>query len=212
MPAVLYQSYSGRHLCADHLCDDIFSRAKRVIRQNHWLVRGDRIGFFDDLRGSGPLSVFLENLLNKRSDVDLIRLNIPDSGTLKEFVTSQALSEIAVKAGVTRIALSDTAEDVAVRTLDALFIDQVEILLKGQYSGMSVPVMLPFREIPGKELQLFSDHYGVSTQGLDYSEHHQTSLKKPLHMLLEEFTANHPSAPHALRRYHDNLLLLSNED
>ncbi|HWQ64262.1 MAG TPA: hypothetical protein VN429_07580 [Methanospirillum sp.] len=212
MSAVLYQGYSGRHLCADHLCADIVSRAKRVIRQNHWLIRGDRIGFFEGMRGSEPLFVFLENLLDNRSDVGLIRLNLPDFDTLKEPVSLQALSEIAVKAGVTRIALSDTAEDVAVRTLEALFSDNVDPLLNGHHSGLSIPVMLPFREIPDKELQLFADHYGVSAQGLGYQEHHRNSLEKPLLKLLGEFTASHPSAPHALRHYHDNLLLLSRED
>lgn len=212
MPAVLYQSYSGRHLCADHLCTDIVSRAKRVIRQNHWLVRGDRIGFFEGMRGSEPLFVFLENLLNNRSDVGLIRLILPDSATLNEPVPLQALSDIAIKAGVTRIALSDTTEDIAVRTLDALFSDKVDLLLNGDHPNLSIPVMLPFREIPDKELQLFADHYGVSVRGLEYQEYHLISLEKSLRTLLGEFTAGHPSAPHAMRHYHDNLLFLTSED
>jgi len=211
MPAVCHQRYSGRHLCADHLSAAIEARAKRVIRQNHWLVRGDRIGVFTGMRGSGPLLVFLEKLLKQRSDISIIRLTIPPSLS-EESASIQFLSGIAGDAGVTRIAFPDTTEDIAIRTLEALFSDDVDQLLDDAPPGISLPVMQPFREIPSEELKVYAEHHGVSGVG---SDHPGNLRKKPdnhLSNLLCEFTSGHPSAPHALRHYRDHLRLLRGED
>ena len=42
-PAVIYQRYSGLHLCEQHLCMDITAKAKRVVRTYAGLRPGDRI-------------------------------------------------------------------------------------------------------------------------------------------------------------------------
>lgn len=207
MPAVYYQRYSGRHLCADHLSADIEARAKRVIRQNHWLNRGEQIGVFTGMKSSAPLIVFLENLLKKRSDICIIRLAVPACLTGND-IPLQVLSGIAEDQGVTRIALPDTADDIAVQTLHYLFSDEVDLLLDDDLPGLSLPVMQPFREIPSEELSLFADHYGVSMTGFVYRNSQNITLNK----LLNDFASRHPSAPHALRHYRDHLHLLAGED
>ncbi len=211
MPAVCHQRYSGRHLCADHLSADIEARAKRVIRQNHWLVRGDRIGVFTGIRGSAPLLIFLEKLLKQRSDISILRLTIPESRS-EESVSEQILSEIAEEAGVTRIALPDAAEDIAIMTLGALFSNNIELLLGGTLLGKSLPVMQPFREIPSEELKMYAVHHGVSLEGLEFPGNFRKDLDNPLQDMLNEFTSHHPSAPHALRHYYDHIRLLAGED
>nr|WP_319539698.1 hypothetical protein [uncultured Methanospirillum sp.] len=211
MPAVCHQRYSGRYLCADHLSADIEARAKRVIRQNHWLVRGDRIGVFTGMRGSAPLLVFLEKLLKQRSDISIIMLTIPDSRR-EESVPGLILSEIAEEAGITRLALPDTAEDIAVRTLEVLFGNNVDLLLDDSHPGISLPVMQPFREIPSEELKVYAEHHGVSGVGSKSPGNLWKDPDNPLRNLLSTFSSRHPSAPHALRHYRDHIRLLAEED
>jgi len=210
MPAVCHQRYSGRYLCADHLSADIEARAKRVIRQNHWLVRGDRIGVCTGMRGSAPLLIFLENLLNQRSDISIVSLTIPKS-RIEDAAPAQVLSVIAQEAGVTRIALPDTADDIAIRTLEALFRNDVDLLLDDALPVFSYPVMQPFREIPSDELNLYLDHHRVPGAGYE-CENIPKSPDEPLRELLNVFGSHHPSAPHALRHYRDHLRLLADED
>jgi hypothetical protein len=212
VPAVYYQRYSGRYLCADHLCSDIEVRAKRVIRQHHWLVRGDRIGVFIGMGNSESLLVFLKSLLKLRTDISVIRLSLPEMYPMTKGQSDwESLSGIAIEAGVTRVALPDAAEDLAVQTLSYLFKGEVDLLLNSDTPGLSLPIMQPFREIPYEELHLYGVHYGVS--GIeDGNTDIAQPLDKPLINLLREFSSDHPSAPHALRHYHDNLLLLANQN
>jgi len=212
VPAVCYQRYSGRHLCADHLCSDIEVRAKRVIRQHHWLVRGDRIGVFVGMGNSESLLVFLNSLLKLRTDISVIRLNLPETYLMTGDQSDwESLSRIARGAGVTRIALPDVAEDLAVQTLSYLFKGEVDLLLNSDTPGLSLPIMQPFREIPYEELNLYGVHYGVP--GIeDGYPNIAKPLDKSLNNLLREFSSHHPSAPHALRHYHDHLQLLANQN
>jgi tRNA(Ile)-lysidine synthase TilS/MesJ len=41
--SILFQPYSGQHLCARHFTLDVERRAKRVIRKSYWICSGDRI-------------------------------------------------------------------------------------------------------------------------------------------------------------------------
>lgn len=212
--AVLYQQYSGRYLCADHLCADIESRAKRVIRQNGWLRRGDRIGVFSGMCNSDILLIFLRRLIGGRTDVSLMLLDSPIcEGGSDEYSVNQALSRIATEAGVTRVAFADTAEDSAIQTLTLLFRNDVSSLLGDAITGLSLPFMRPFWEIPVNELELYAGRHRV-TQKADYPhtlEIHQ-SPEGSIRDLLMDFTSRHPSAPHALRHYRDNLRSLAERE
>lgn len=78
-PAILYQRYSGLHLCARHFTEDFERKAKRSIRSHGWVRPGDRIGIA--LGGgfsSTALAYFLSSLLSKRRDVRLSVLTIDE--------------------------------------------------------------------------------------------------------------------------------------
>ena len=209
-PAVLYQGYSGRYLCADHLCADIESRAKRVIRQNRWLEPGDQIGVFSELPQSETLVIFLQRLMGKRTDIRITQLRTPDFyGISDESSYYQILSTIASKSGITRVAFPINAEDIAIKVLSFLFGNDVNALLYDGIPGSLLPVMLPFREIPLEELEIYARTHGVIRE--DDPPH---PLKRPSNQvqaiqdMLMDFSSHHPSAPHALRHYQDNLCVL----
>lgn len=76
-PAIVYQRYSGLHLCEPHFNEDFEKKAKRGIRKHRWIHPGDRIGVcMNGGAGSNGLAFFLAHLLKKRQDIDLIGLSV----------------------------------------------------------------------------------------------------------------------------------------
>ncbi len=213
LQSVCFQRYSGRHLCAEHLCADIEARAKRVIRQHHWLVSGDLIGVCTGMAHADVLQIFLERLLIRRTDIRIITIRNPDGITmLNDQYDWTDLIRYAEQAGVTRIALPDTAEDLAVRALTALFQSDIDLLLDRTVPGLTFPIMQPFREIPEQELILYAKNFGIHQAGSLQDSGTPDSGTTSVRQLLDKFASCHPSAPHALRHYRDNLCLLARKD
>jgi hypothetical protein len=210
-PAAIYQRYSGRHLCAEHLSSDIESRAKRVIRQQAWLVKGDKIGVFPHMPHGEALCFFLKGLIGRRTDITLIRVEEdlpPMDGSTSWYST---FTEVAKGAQVTRIALPDTVEDIAVRNLSSLLRGDTKSLLSSTVTGLSLPWMQPFREISGAELDIYSHHHHLPIHALSLQIQNNDPRLNAVRELLAEYTRSHPSAPHALRRYGDHLAGLAAE-
>jgi tRNA(Ile)-lysidine synthase TilS/MesJ len=79
--AVVFQPYSGKHLCPVHFARDFEAKAKRAIRKNRWLLPGDHTAVV--LTGDAAeaaLLAFLHKLTKDRRDVDLSAIAI-DEGT-----------------------------------------------------------------------------------------------------------------------------------
>jgi hypothetical protein len=205
--AILYQRYSGRSFCARHLCADIESRAKRVVRQNRWLAGGDRIGVVCGMTHSDALGIFLGRLIAGRSDITLIPLAAPSEPVAGSFAWYRGLSEIGSCARCSRIALPWCADDLAEEILSCLLRGDVSSLLRSGIPEMDIPVMHPLQEIPADELLIYKQY--MADAGSDSGpgrEQEATGVSRPdLSSLLAGFSSRHPSAPHALRRYRDQL-------
>jgi len=68
--AVLFQPYSGRHLCRRHLALNIEARAKHSIRSHHWMKTGDHIAIvLPGDKKSAALLLFLKKLTAGRRDI-----------------------------------------------------------------------------------------------------------------------------------------------
>ena len=79
-PGVIFQEYSGLHLCQQHFKEDLLNKAKKTVRQNHWLVSGTRYAV---ALSGGPASFalldFMHALIGERKDISLIALTIQDN-------------------------------------------------------------------------------------------------------------------------------------
>ena len=141
--AIIYQAYSGLHLCSEHFIQDLERKAKREIRRNHWLVHGDRIGLLlDGGRCSSSLLHLLKTITKGRRDITITGLypgyDLPDEvqqiATIEDievlFFEDQngeaarrplpdRLAIIAQEIGVTAIALNTTLDDDAASILTA---------------------------------------------------------------------------------------------
>jgi len=79
-PGVIFQEYSGLHLCKQHFKEDLLHKAKKTVRQNQWLVPGERYAV--GLSGrpvSCALMDFMHTLVGERKDISLIAVTIKDT-------------------------------------------------------------------------------------------------------------------------------------
>jgi tRNA(Ile)-lysidine synthase TilS/MesJ len=68
--AIIFQPYSGLHLCGQHVVADVEAKAKKVIRAQGWLRPGDHIAvLLTDDKNSSALLFFLKQLTVQRSDI-----------------------------------------------------------------------------------------------------------------------------------------------
>ena len=76
---VMYQDYSGLHLCSQHFIMDLEAKAKRAIRTHHWMKTGDHIAVA--LSGDPAtiaLVFFLTKLTEKRRDIRMSAITIDE--------------------------------------------------------------------------------------------------------------------------------------
>ena len=98
-PAIIYQRYSGLHLCEVHFNADFEAKAKRAIRNHRWLEPGDRIAVaLSGGKDSSALLYFLSSLVGKRKDIDLIAITV-DEG-IEGYRDPSAAVRIAESLGV----------------------------------------------------------------------------------------------------------------
>ncbi len=77
--AVLYQEYSGLHLCRLHFDEDLERKAKHEIRRHHGLEHGDHIAVaLSGDRNSSALLYFLKKLTSGRRDIRISAITIDE--------------------------------------------------------------------------------------------------------------------------------------
>ncbi|WOF15255.1 TIGR00269 family protein [Methanoplanus sp. FWC-SCC4] len=77
--AILFQKYSGRHLCEEHFIADFESRAKKTIRQNKWLSRNDKIAVaMSGGKDSSAVLYFLKKAFGERRDIEIFGITIDE--------------------------------------------------------------------------------------------------------------------------------------
>jgi tRNA(Ile)-lysidine synthase TilS/MesJ len=77
--AIVFQPYSGLHLCDQHLIADVEAKAKKMIRAQGWLTPGDHIAVL--LQGdqrSSALLFFLKHLTAQRRDIRITAIAIAE--------------------------------------------------------------------------------------------------------------------------------------
>ena len=98
-PAIIYQRYSGLHLCRNHFMADFEAKAKRAIRTHRWLDSGDSIAVaLSGGKDSAALLYFLHKLVSGRRDLRFFAITI-DEG-IREYRDPAVAREIAEKMGV----------------------------------------------------------------------------------------------------------------
>lgn len=77
--AIIYQRYSGAHLCRRHFIADFEARAKRTIRTHRWIRAGDRIAVaLSGGKDSSALLHFLATRFGARRDLSILAITIDE--------------------------------------------------------------------------------------------------------------------------------------
>lgn len=77
--AVIFQRYSGLHLCEQHFVADFETKAKRAIRTHRWMRSGDHIAVaLSGGKDSSALLYFLKKLTGKRPDITVSAITIDE--------------------------------------------------------------------------------------------------------------------------------------
>lgn len=115
--AVIFQPYSGLHLCRKHFALDVEAKAKRAIRTHSWLKSGDHVAV-DLSAGSGSRALlhFLRELTGRRRDITLSAIVI-DEG-IAGYRDPAGVVAVAAELGVPCITASFAGEYGT--TLDAM--------------------------------------------------------------------------------------------
>ena len=76
---LIFQEYSGQHLCRYHFEADLERKAKHEIRSHHWLVPGDHIAVaLSGDAGSSALLYFLKKLTASRRDIRISAIMVDE--------------------------------------------------------------------------------------------------------------------------------------
>ncbi|MDO9034987.1 MAG: tRNA(Ile)-lysidine synthase [Methanoregula sp.] len=79
--AIVFQSYSGLHLCDQHVAEDVKAKAKKMIRAHQWLRYGDHISVALSDNKSAALLYFLKQLTAERRDIRISAITINQEST-----------------------------------------------------------------------------------------------------------------------------------
>ena len=80
--AILFQEYSGQHLCKQHFEADVEVKAKHEIRRHRWITPGDHIAVaLSGDKSSAALLYFLKKLTLNRRDITISAISIDEGIT-----------------------------------------------------------------------------------------------------------------------------------
>jgi len=109
--AIIYQRYSGMHLCREHFEEDVRRKIREELRRTGLFGREARLAVgLDGSRKSTAIAFILKDIFSRRRDISLIAIII-DEGEGKIPGASQA-AEVAEKLGIACkvVRLPDTTE------------------------------------------------------------------------------------------------------
>jgi hypothetical protein len=187
--AIVFQPYSGQHLCHDHFIADFEAKAKRAIRVNHWMQPGDHIGVVlaGDPAGRA-LFFFFQKLTGNRQDIRVSE--IPRNGLPQEIIDDAETS------GFTRIALATTLEDAAAVALTAILRGDTETCFV-KATGTRLPLITPFGHIPADEVATYARIHGLDGER-DAPSPEDDSFESDVRAMLANYSLHHPATPYAV--------------
>ena len=188
---VIFQPYSGQHLCRDHFIADVEAKARRAIRINQWLRPNDHIGVVVHGDPAGKaLLYFLRKVTGNRTDIQV-----------SEITGTEDMPDISVRArdaAVTRLARATPLEDAAAAALTGILRGEADSCFPDTSSDQGgIKVITPFGHIPAGEIALYARIHGLEGDTGVFIEE-TGSLDMDVKAMLADYSRRHPAAPHAV--------------
>lgn len=212
-PAVLFQRYSGRYLCAAHLADDIMSRVKRAIRAQGGLGRRNQfvllpgsdafillLYLFGQIIGTRPgARVVIPDPDGRSQDVSALSAFLPPSVQVEVLdLPPEKIGEVVHADHAGRVLSAESLEESAEQVLHAILTGDSSYFVSPPFSHEYIH-LFPLREIPEEEITFLISQYHLPV--------HLSREKEPspARVLLDDLVQKHPSVPFSLIRYADRL-------
>lgn len=202
---IIFQPYSGQHLCRDHFIADVEAKARRAIRINQWMRPDDHIGVV--IRGDpagNALLFFLRKLTGNRKDIRVSELT--------ETEDLPGLNERARDAGVTQVARATPLEDAAASALAGILQGEADACFPGtSHIQGRIQEIAPFCHIPAREIDQYSQIFGLGGDtGVLPQE--TNPLSTDVKAMLTDYSRRHPAAPYAVLNLCEALAALHRAD
>ncbi|MDF1534721.1 MAG: ATP-binding protein, partial [Methanosarcinaceae archaeon] len=102
--AIIFQKYSGMHLCKKHFIEDVERKIKFTIRKHFNIQKNDIIAIaLSGGKDSAVLLYMLHKLFDKRPDIELIAITIDEGIEGYREHTLKIAKELTAKLGVKHI-------------------------------------------------------------------------------------------------------------
>ena len=189
--AIIFQPYSGQHLCHEHFIMDFEAKAKRVIRVHRWMQPQDTIAIpVSGEPSDHALLFFIRKLIANRRDIRVMEIPATEE-------TAGVLS-VAQSAGATKIALSTPLEDAASYILTTILQGNAERFFEADTKTKGgLPLITPFCHIPADEITLYAHIHELDGDGIA-STRANTHLDTEVKTMLNDYSHRHPAAPYAI--------------
>jgi hypothetical protein len=185
--AIIFQPYSGRHLCQDHLILDLETRAKRAVRMHRGMQPGDHIGVVVTGDSAGnALLFFLRKLTRNRRDIRV-------SGIITDM--NRKNHDVTKDPGITKIAVATTLENAAASALTLILRGNI-----GVTTGRGpddIPRITPFSHIPAEEIAAYARVCGVAGVAVTAGNENDPFLYD-VKSMIAGYSSRHPATPHAI--------------
>lgn len=107
MPAVIYQKYSGLHLCRNHFFEDVERKVKLTIRQKYKIGKNETIAVaFSGGKDSSVALYMMHMIFGKRPDIKIVAITIDEGIDGYRNLSVERARAFAEKLGVEHIVRS----------------------------------------------------------------------------------------------------------
>jgi hypothetical protein len=194
---IIFQPYSGQHLCREHFISDFEAKAKRAIRLHRGMQPGDSVGVvMSGDPADDALLFFFRKLSAHRRDIRVTEVPAREISRM---------NSAARDAGVTKIALSTPLEDAAASALTTILQGHAEsFFTSGPETPGGLPLITPFYHIPANEVLLYARIHGLDGDGVT-SSRENSLLHTEVKTMLTDYSVRHPAAPHAVLNLRESL-------
>ena len=106
-PAIIYQKYSGLHLCRDHFCEDVERKVKLTIRQKYPVGKNETIAVAFSGGKDSSVALYLMNMIfGQRRDIRIVAITIDEGIEGYRNLSVERTREFTKKIGIEHIVRS----------------------------------------------------------------------------------------------------------
>ncbi len=231
--AIIYQRYSGMHLCRAHFDEDVHRKVRESLRRTQLFGHGMRVAVgLSGGKDSATLLYILKNMFSRRKDIDFVAIIIDEGQGLVQArhisqmlkvpsvvgsiygagsnLKSDLLRSMAQENGADVLATGHNLDDEAQEVFSKFLQGDVEGLLQPsaeRIDGDTIPWIKPLHRVPEKETRLYAITHGLynpKSESRPFADGRKFEVKRHLN----GFESRHPGTKYSLLRSLERVLLL----